>query len=373
MSKLLGPKLYFFISYQHLKIKLLTFAEKIGCVIEDGFSQNQLDPQGFALIDDQLNLDSIHRIAQQLPILAFSDSLITPLALQHLDPELSLSTFKNTILAAARNLQHNDNIEDILIGRAPCWLAIMSLIELAAQKDCTVLIQGESGTGKEIVARTIHRLSLRSSMPFVPVNCGAIPVDLVESELFGHEKGSFTGAIAPRLGKFEVVAKGTLFLDEIADMPMSMQVKLLRALQERQFERIGSNKILGFHGRLISASHQVLTRLVEQKIFREDLFYRLNVLPIYLPALRERCEDVPHIIERIIQREGLKIDFSRQAIEELMHYRWPGNVRQLQNLLERAEVFYTNMTIESFHIKELLKYEPQGCALEISKNNSLIL
>jgi sigma-54 specific flagellar transcriptional regulator A len=229
---------------------------------------------------------------------------------------------------------------------------------LASDKECTVLIQGESGTGKEVVAKTIHRLSYRSSMPFIPVNCGSIPSDLVESELFGHEKGSFTGAIASRIGRFESVDQGTLFLDEIGDMPISMQVKMLRVLQEKQFERVGSNKIIEFKGRLISATHHLLIDLVDQKNFREDLFYRINVLPVYLPPLRDRLQDIPIIVKKILKRDLINIELSEDAIDELMQYSWPGNVRQLINLLERAQVFYTDSIIDGLQIKDLLKFEP---------------
>jgi transcriptional regulator with GAF, ATPase, and Fis domain len=371
MREFLAPRLYFFISYNTLKKNLIHFAEQLGCIIEDGFSQQTFDPNGFALIDDNVNPDLIHRLANKISILAFSETLITPLAVHHLNPTLSLTTFKKVIFGLLPSMEQN-GIHDILIGQSSCWQIMVEHIELASKKDCTVVIQGESGTGKEIVAKTIHQLSSRSKQPFVPVNCGAIPADLVESELFGHEKGSFTGAVASRAGKFEAVTTGTLFLDEIGDMPMSMQVKLLRVLQEKKFERVGSNKFIGFQGRLISATHQILSRLVEQKLFREDLFYRLNVLPIYVPPLRERLEDIPCIIDHIVQREMMKIQFSSQAIAELMLYHWPGNVRQLINLLERAEVFYGHITLEEHHVRELLKYEPQHSLAFIEKNNTLI-
>jgi sigma-54 specific flagellar transcriptional regulator A len=364
MKEFLIPKLYFFISYENLKARLISFAQEIGCIIVDGFAEHHFNQEvGFALIDDQLPLEIIQRLATKLPILAFGEGLVSPLALHHLHPSISLSSFKNIILRSTESLNKND-IQEVLAGRSACWSKILHIIELAAQKDCTVLIQGESGTGKEVVAKTIHRLSARGSLPFLPLNCGAIPVELVESELFGHEKGSFTGAVASRSGKFEAVTDGTLFLDEIGDMPLSVQVKLLRVLQERQFERVGSNKMLNFKGRLISATNQSLIHLVDAKLFREDLFYRLNVLPVYLPALRDRIEDIPIIVECIIQRQSLNIALHSASLELLMSYSWPGNVRQLINLLERAEVFYPHQTIGPEDIKNLLKYEPQYTSVE---------
>ena len=355
MRKLGGPSLYFFISYEKLKSLLLEYAQLMGYSVIDGFSQQEFDQKGFALIDDKLSPNIVQKIAAQLPVICFSTE-DNPLALLNLSPQITYTQFKDLMM----NLIQQDsilNIEDVLIGQSSVWKSVIELVHLASQKDCTVLIQGESGTGKEVVAKTIHKLSHRAKLPFMPVNCGAIPTDLVESELFGHEKGAFTGAINHRFGKFEATQGGTLFLDEIGDMPLSMQVKLLRVIQEREFERVGSNKLIPFNGRLISATHYQLRDMVSKKLFREDLFYRLNVLPIYLPSLRERKEDINNLIKRIIQRDNLTIEFSDSAIEILINYDWPGNVRQLINLLERAEVFFQNQLIYPVHIDELLKYE----------------
>ena len=207
-----------------------------------------------------------------------------------------------------------------------------------------MLILGESGTGKEVVARAVHELSNRADGPFVPVNCGAIPSELLESELFGHEKGAFTGAISSRKGRFEMAAGGTLFLDEIGDMPLQMQVKLLRVLQERCFERVGSNKTQRCDLRIIAATHQDLERRVEAGEFRMDLFYRLNVFPIDVPPLRERVEDIPALVRRFVtqmEREGRgSLTICNDALACLLDYRWPGNVRELANLVERLAILY---------------------------------
>ncbi len=223
------------------------------------------------------------------------------------------------------------------------------LTEQVAASESTVLVLGESGTGKEMVARHIHELSLRSKHPFVPVNCGAIPADLLESELFGHEKGAFTGALTARLGRFEFAEGGTLFLDEIGDMSLQMQVKLLRVLQERTFERVGSNRTIQCNVRIIAATHRDLEACIEAGRFREDLYYRLNVFPIQIPPLRDRLEDMPVLIEHLAERQqqdnGRRVRLSKEAINCLMRCRWPGNVRELSNLLERLAILYPNQLI----------------------------
>jgi sigma-54 specific flagellar transcriptional regulator A len=218
------------------------------------------------------------------------------------------------------------------------------LIEQVAPFDTNVLILGESGTGKEMVARHIHELSGRAAHPFVPVNCGAIPADLLESELFGHEKGAFTGALSTRLGRFEFAEGGTLFLDEIGDMSLQMQVKLLRVLQERSFERVGSNKTIRCNVRIIAATHRDLDAAIIAGRFREDLYYRLNVFPLQMPPLRERLDDLPVLIEHLVQRQshsaGRAIQFDPSAMGCLARNRWPGNVRELANLLERLAILF---------------------------------
>jgi len=235
------------------------------------------------------------------------------------------------------------------VGDSAAAAELDVLMRQVARYDSTVLIQGESGCGKELAARRIHELSVRQEAPFVPVNCGAIPRDLLESELFGHEKGAFTGAITTRVGRFELADGGTLFLDEIGDMSLDMQVKLLRVLQERTFERVGSVEPRRVNVRILAASHRDLEARVGSGEFREDLFFRLNVFPIRVPPLRERLDDLPRLVTDLIQRGVAagrpSIRFSETALECLRTYRWPGNVRELQNLVERMSILYPNREI----------------------------
>ncbi|MBT1443052.1 sigma-54 dependent transcriptional regulator [Shewanella sp. JM162201] len=231
-----------------------------------------------------------------------------------------------------------------LVGRSDGIVNVRHLINQVAPSDATVLVLGQSGTGKEVVARNIHYLSERRDGPFIPVNCGAIPPELLESELFGHEKGSFTGAISSRKGRFELAEGGTLFLDEIGDMPLAMQVKLLRVLQERVFERVGGSKPIQANVRVVAATHRDLEKMIENNDFREDLFYRLNVFPIEMPALSERREDIPLLLQELVSRvfnEGRgKVRFTQRAIESLKEHDWSGNVRELSNLVERLTILY---------------------------------
>ena len=228
---------------------------------------------------------------------------------------------------------------------------IRKLIEQVAAFDTTVLVTGESGTGKEVVARAIHDASARRDRPFVAVNCGAIPSELLESELFGHEKGAFTGAITARRGRFEMADGGTLFLDEIGDMPLQMQVKILRVLQERTFERVGANRSSHCDVRIIAATHRNLEEAIDKGTFREDLYYRLNVFPIEMPPLRERTEDLPVLIDDLVHmldRSGQgRVRFTADAVHALRSYRWPGNVRELANLIERMAVLYPNAAVDA--------------------------
>jgi sigma-54 specific flagellar transcriptional regulator A len=236
-------------------------------------------------------------------------------------------------------------------GNSKAMRAVHRLIEQVAPFDTNVLILGESGTGKEMVARHVHELSGRAAHPFVPVNCGAIPADLLESELFGHEKGAFTGALTTRLGRFEFAEGGTLFLDEIGDMSLQMQVKLLRVLQERSFERVGSNKTIRCNVRIIAATHRDLDAAIIAGRFREDLYYRLNVFPLQMPPLRERLDDLPVLIEHLVQRQGPSagrpIQLDQAAMSCLVRNRWPGNVRELANLLERLAILFPAQTISA--------------------------
>lgn len=231
-----------------------------------------------------------------------------------------------------------------LQGNSPAIVNVRKAIDQVADSDATVLILGESGTGKEVVARSLHDASLRSSKPFVPLNCGAIPGELLESELFGHEKGAFTGALNSRLGRFELAEGGTLFLDEIGDMPLMMQVKLLRVLQERTFERVGSSKSIHCNVRIIAATHRHLEDQIRENRFREDLYYRLNVFPIEVPPLRERTEDIPLLVADIITRMESSnrgsVRLSSASLAILRQYDWPGNVRELANLIERLAIIH---------------------------------
>ncbi len=230
-----------------------------------------------------------------------------------------------------------------LIGASEPIQQVLEFVKKVADSDSTVMIQGESGTGKELVARMLHFNSFRKDRPLVPVNCGAIPENLLESELFGHEKGSFTGATHSRMGRFELANGGTIFLDEIGEMSLPLQVKLLRVLQEREFERVGGNRTIHVDVRIIAATNQDLETLVEEKRFRKDLFYRLNVIPIVIPSLRERRSDIPllidHFLTRFNQTKHTEVaGFTPDALRMLTEYDWPGNIRELENMIERLVV-----------------------------------
>jgi sigma-54 specific flagellar transcriptional regulator A len=244
----------------------------------------------------------------------------------------------------------SEDILSSLVGDGPAMQQVKKLIQQVAQTDATVLILGESGTGKEVVAQALHNVSSRSQKSFIPINCGAIPGELLESELFGHERGAFTGAITARKGRFEMAEKGTIFLDEIGDMPLPMQVKLLRVLQERMYERVGGNKSFQCDIRVIAATHRDLEETIESGSFREDLFYRLNVFPIEMPSLRERPEDIHSLLDFMfnkIHEAGRKIPIlTEYALIALQHYAWPGNVRELGNLVERLSILFPGLPVD---------------------------
>ena len=230
-----------------------------------------------------------------------------------------------------------------VIGNSPALESVLEQVERVAPTDSTVLIEGETGTGKELIAHAIHNLSARCGRPFVRLNCAAIPLDLLESELFGHEKGAFTGAIAQKIGRFELADKGTLFLDEIGDIPGALQPKLLRVLQEQEFERLGSTRTHQVNVRLVAATNRNLLEMSNRGEFRSDLYYRLNVFPVLLPPLRERREDIPALVTHFVEIYGRRM--SRQiehippaTMSALTSYEWPGNIRELQNLIERAVI-----------------------------------
>jgi formate hydrogenlyase transcriptional activator len=230
-----------------------------------------------------------------------------------------------------------------VIGNSPALESVLEQVERVATTDSTVLIQGETGTGKELIARAIHNISSRCGRSFVKLNCAAIPLDLLESELFGHEKGAFTGAIAQKVGRFEMADKGTLFLDEVGDIPLALQPKLLRVLQEQEFERLGSTRTHQVDVRLVAATNRDLAKMVKRGEFRIDLYYRLNVFPVMLPPLRERCEDIPvlvaHFVDLYSRRMGKQIEqIPAETLSALSSYPWPGNIRELQNMIERAVI-----------------------------------
>ena len=247
-----------------------------------------------------------------------------------------------------------------LKGNSQAIVNIRKAIDQVAESDATVLILGESGTGKEIIARALHDSSLRRTKLFVPINCGAIPGELLESELFGHEKGAFTGALSARQGRFEMAEGGTLFLDEIGDMPMAMQVKLLRVLQERSFERVGSNKTIHCDVRVIAATHRRLADEIKENRFREDLFYRLNVFPIEVSPLRDRIEDIPLLVKDIIACMEVSnrgsVSFTNASLAVFMQYEWPGNIRELANLIERMAIIYPNKQVDVANLPEKFQH-----------------
>lgn len=238
-----------------------------------------------------------------------------------------------------------------IIGNSPALDSVLGEVERVAPTDSTVLIQGETGTGKELIARAVHNLSARCGRPFIKLNCAAIPFDLLESELFGHERGAFTGAIAQKIGRFELADKGTLFLDEVGDIPLALQPKLLRVLQEQEFERLGSGRTHHVDVRLVAATHRDLVEMVKRTEFRSDLYYRLNVFPISLPPLRARRGDIPLLVEHFVEiyarRMSKQIDhISPQTMAALTSYQWPGNIRELQNFIERSLILTSGNVLE---------------------------
>jgi len=239
-----------------------------------------------------------------------------------------------------------------IIGNSRNLELVLEQVEQVAPTDSTVLVQGETGTGKELVARALHNLSSRCGRPFIKLNCAAIPFDLLESELFGHEKGAFTGAIAQKIGRFELADKGTLFLDEVGDIPLALQPKLLRVLQEQEFERLGSGRTHQVDVRLVAATHRNLVEMVKRNEFRSDLYYRLNVFPIPLPPLRARREDIPALVEHFVEiyarRMGKQIDqIPPETMSELTSYAWPGNIRELQNFIERSVILSSGTVLRA--------------------------
>ena len=251
----------------------------------------------------------------------------------------------NATLLLKEDIELPDSGFSGIVGRSSALREVLDLVDMVAPSDSTVLLLGETGTGKELVARAIHDRSRRRDRSFVKLNCAAMPTGLLESELFGHERGAFTGAIAQKVGRLEVADKGSLFLDEIGDIPLELQPKLLRVLQEREFERLGSTRTKKVDIRVVAATHRDLEEMIQEKQFRSDLYYRLNVFPISIPPLRERPEDIPllvrHFAQQFAQRMNKVIDaIPLETMEALTRYSWPGNIRELQNVIERAVVVY---------------------------------
>jgi len=261
----------------------------------------------------------------------------------------SIQALHPSQISGVREVLHATHRFEGIIGHSAALTSVLTQLERVATTDTTVLIQGETGTGKELLARALHHCSARRTHPFVTLNCAAIPDGLLESELFGHEKGAFTGALTPRIGRFELANTGTLFLDEIGDLPLALQPKLLRVLQEQEFERLGSSRTRRTDVRLVAATNRDLLAMVHQHMFREDLYYRVHVFPLTVPPLRERVDDIPvlvaYLIERYATKAGKKIrTINKQTVELLQTYDWPGNIRELQNVIERAVILCASDT-----------------------------
>lgn len=323
------------------------------------------DDDPVAVIEEML------RVKRSLPVIAIRNSGSAAEAVQLLKlgahhyfdqcpPKDLFSDFLSGLSCDQRGSVSNGSWRQMLIGNSAPMHRVMEMVSLIAGRRSTVLILGETGSGKEVVARAIHAASPRALRPIVPVNCAAIPENLLEAELFGHVKGAFTGATNARIGRFEQADQGTLFLDEIADLPLDLQAKLLRVLQEREFQRVGSSETTRVDVRVIAATNVDLAERVKQGKFREDLYYRLHVVPIRIPALRERVADIPllvrHFVKKICDQERLSPkNVSVEAIQRLCHYSWPGNVRQLENAVEMAVVLSgdrTTLLPSDFHLPE---------------------
>jgi DNA-binding NtrC family response regulator len=321
----------------------------------DLLRQVQMDPQR-PLVIMMSGFGGVEPAIECIQAGAF-DYLIKPFTPQQLDVAIGKAEHFNRLLKVNLCLSHagEEESECLLVGKSASMERLRQLIRKVARTEATVLIQGESGTGKELVAREIYRQSTRAGAPFIKLNCAAIPENLIESEFFGHEKGSYTGASNKREGRFELAHNGTLLLDEISEVSPSVQAKLLRVLQEREFERVGGNRTIKVDVRVISTTNRVLEQSIERKEFRQDLFFRLNVVPIHLPPLREHMEDVPELVQaflpRFCRRHGVNVaGVSPAAMETLLSHTWPGNVRELQNIIERAVILCGEGELQVDHL-----------------------
>jgi len=317
-----------------------------------------------------------------IPVVAYGSAEVADQLLAAVGPRVRRITFpfKPAVLGTALRIPAQVTYAELgevsmPTGSSTAIRDVTRLIRQVAAHDSSVLILGESGTGKELAARAVHEASPRRQRPFIAINCGAIPAELLESELFGHEKGSFTGAIAARKGRFEIAEGGTLFLDEIGDMSLPMQVKLLRVLQERVFERVGNHTPIRCNVRIIAATHRNLEDSIAKGAFREDLFYRLNVFPIEMPSLRTRIDDLPMLVRDFSERSVIegrgRVELTSRAVKVLSHYPWPGNVRELGNLIERLSILCPNRAIDVADLPP--KYRPAELLAELDLSADLDL
>ena len=354
----------------------LTYLDYEPVTLDDN---TRFDSEGIAVMygDDSLarQADQIRRKNPRLPFLCLSDKTPVNGPNWNVDSPLKRCQLKRLLARAER--YHGSERRHRVTGQSHPIRNVRRLIEQVADFDTNVLITGESGTGKELVARTIHDLSDRADAPFVPINCGAIPADLLESELFGHEKGAFTGAVSDRTGRFELADGGTLFLDEIGEMSLDMQVKLLRVLQERTFERVGSAKALHANVRIVAATHVDLPEAVRDGNFREDLYYRLNIFPIDMPPLYKRVSDLPQLLDELFGTQATAatgiLRVSEPAMRALASYRWPGNIRELSNLVERLAILNPEGTIELDDLPAKYREIDQGPVAEINSVSEAML
>ena len=326
-------------------IPLMSRGSELGFLVLGRFQENPFGGD---------EVEFLAQVAGQVAIVI--DNSLAHRHIAHLTEKLTPENFRfeDEILSET-------NFKEI-VGRSTALRSLLRQVETVAPTDATVLIYGETGTGKELIARALHDLSGRHSNPFVKLNCAAIPTGLLESELFGHERGAFTSAVAHRIGRFELANRGTIFLDEIGEIPLELQPKLLRVLQEREFERLGSSRTLRTDARLIAATNRDLGALVQEQKFRSDLFYRLNVFPVHVPALRERREDIPvlvhHFVQRFSQRMNKNIEsVSKRAMDALINHSWPGNIRELENVIERAVILSSGPELR-VPVKELTQLAP---------------